>query len=92
MGDHKPRRPDRKDAAKNVAKDAGKTVAMPVVGFGGATKVTVKGIARAAGVSIATVSRVLNNPDLVADDKREAVLAALRSHDYIPNRSARTLI
>jgi LacI family transcriptional regulator len=55
-------------------------------------KVTVKDIARAAGVSVATVSRVLNNPDLVTVNRREAVLGALRSHDYIPNQFARSLI
>src|ERR1700730_16901799 len=53
---------------------------------------TVKDIARAAGVSVATVSRVLNNPDLVTVNRREAVLGALRSHDYIPNQFARSLI
>jgi LacI family transcriptional regulator len=57
-----------------------------------AGKVTVKDIARLAGVSVATVSRVLNNPDLVTVDRREAVLGALRSQDYIPNQFARSLI
>jgi len=55
-------------------------------------KATVKDIARVAGVSVATVSRVLNNPDRVAADKREAVLGALRRHDFIPNQHARSLI
>jgi LacI family transcriptional regulator len=55
-------------------------------------KVTVKDIARAAGVSIATVSRVLNNPGLVAAGKQEAVQQALHRHDYIPNQHARSLI
>jgi len=57
-----------------------------------AGKATVKDIARIAGVSVSTVSRVLNNPDLVAAEKRAAVLGALRSHDYIPNQHARSLI
>src|SRR5581483_2799767 len=57
-----------------------------------AGKATVKDIARIAGVSVATVSRVLNNPDLVAQDKRAAVLGALARHDYIPNQHARSLI
>jgi LacI family transcriptional regulator len=35
---------------------------------------------------------VLNQPDLVTADRREAVLSALRSHDYIPNQFARSLI
>src|SRR6266849_5610428 len=55
-------------------------------------KATVKDVARAAGVSIATVSRVLNNSRLVGSDKREAVRCALQSLDYIPNQLARSLI
>ncbi|MEA2949391.1 MAG: LacI family transcriptional regulator [Alphaproteobacteria bacterium] len=55
-------------------------------------KATVKDVARAAGVSITTVSRVLNNPDLVASDKQDAVHRALASLDYIPNQLARSLI
>ena len=50
-------------------------------------KATVKDVARAAGVSITTVSRVLNNPDLVASDKQDAVHRALASLDYIPNHA-----
>lgn len=65
--------------------------ALPPAAAGGG-KVTVKDIARAAGVSVATVSRVLNNPGIVAAEKQEAVLQALRSHDYIPNQHARSLI
>ena len=55
-------------------------------------KATVKDVARAAGVSITTVSRVLNNPGLVASDKQDAVQRALQSLDYIPNQLARSLI
>jgi LacI family transcriptional regulator len=55
-------------------------------------KVTVRDVARAAGVSITTVSRVLNNPDLVASEKQDAVQRALQSLDYIPNQLARSLI
>jgi LacI family transcriptional regulator len=57
-----------------------------------AGKVTVKDIARAAGVSTATVSRFLNNPGLVAAGKQGAVKLALDSHGYIPNQHARSLI
>src|ERR1700730_6815134 len=53
---------------------------------------TEKDMARGEGVSVATVSRVLNNPDLVTVNRREAVLGALRRHDYIPNQFARSLI
>ena len=73
--------------ADKSARVAAETTAVNVSG-----KVTVKDIARLAGVSVATVSRVLNNPDLVTGDRREAVLGALRTHDYIPNQFARSLI
>ncbi|MCR0984435.1 LacI family DNA-binding transcriptional regulator [Roseomonas populi] len=55
-------------------------------------KVTVREVASAAGVSIATVSRVLNQPALVQPGKREAVERAMAALDYIPNRQARSLI
>ncbi len=48
-------------------------------------------VARAAGVSSATVSRVYNSPHLVSDSKREAVLAAARKLGYIPDRNASAL-
>lgn len=55
-------------------------------------KATVKDVARAAGVSITTVSRVLNNPELVVSEKQLLVQRALASLDYIPNQLARSLI
>ena len=55
-------------------------------------KATLKDVARAAGVSITTVSRVLNNPGLVTPDKQSAVLRSLESLDYIPNQLARSLV
>lgn len=48
-------------------------------------------VARAAGVSPATVSRVFNQPELVTPDKRERVLAVVRDLDYKPNAAARNL-
>jgi LacI family transcriptional regulator, galactose operon repressor len=41
---------------------------------------------------VATVSRVLNQPDLVGAGKRDAVRRALAELDYIPNQQARALI
>jgi DNA-binding LacI/PurR family transcriptional regulator len=58
----------------------------------GRGKATVKDVARAAGVSVTTVSRVLNNPDLVGSEKQELVQRALETLDYIPNQLARSLI
>jgi LacI family transcriptional regulator len=55
-------------------------------------KATVREVARAAGVSVATVSRVLNDPALVVAEKRSAVYRALETLDYMPNRLARALI
>ena len=55
-------------------------------------KATLKDVARAAGVSVTTVSRVLNNPALVTPDKQSAVLRSLENLDYIPNQLARSLV
>ncbi len=52
---------------------------------------TIKDIAKKAGVSISTVSRVLNNKDLVKDETREKVLKVLETVDYIPNYTAKRL-
>jgi LacI family fructose operon transcriptional repressor len=50
----------------------------------------IKDVAKAAGVSPATVSRVLGNGPVSAD-LREKVEAAIRSTGYLPNLSARRL-
>ena len=48
-------------------------------------------VAREAGVSVATVSRVFNVPDKVAPATREHVEHIARTLGYLPNASARTL-
>jgi LacI family transcriptional regulator len=53
--------------------------------------VTVKDVARQAGVSIGTVSNVLNRPAMVSDRTRERVLAAVAELGFVRNESARTL-
>lgn len=55
-------------------------------------KATMKDVATLAQVSMSTVSRVLNNPDSVVQDKREKVLAAIKELKYHPNALARGLI
>ncbi|WP_163651750.1 LacI family DNA-binding transcriptional regulator [Listeria sp. PSOL-1] len=51
----------------------------------------IKEIAKLAGVSVTTVSRVLNEHPYVAEDKRSRVLHVIEKLDYTPNRSARNL-
>lgn len=51
---------------------------------------TINDVARAAGVSIATVSRVLNNDTKVKPETRNLVLAAATSLNYRPNLRARS--
>ena len=54
-------------------------------------KVTIRDIARHAGVSVATVSRVLNNTVPVARSKRVAVMNAVEALGYRPNVVAQEL-
>ncbi|MFA9379457.1 MAG: LacI family DNA-binding transcriptional regulator [Acetanaerobacterium sp.] len=54
--------------------------------------VTIKEVAKAANVSLATVSRVINNADNVAPKMRERVLAAIKELGYFPNNIARALV
>lgn len=51
----------------------------------------IKDIALAAGVTVTTVSRVLNNHPYVSTEKREAVQAVIRQLNYTPNASAISL-
>ncbi|NDL58855.1 LacI family DNA-binding transcriptional regulator [Phytoactinopolyspora mesophila] len=48
-------------------------------------------VARHAGVSLGTVSNVLNNPGIVTAKTRERVNAAIAELGFIPNRIARSL-
>ncbi len=52
---------------------------------------TIRDVASAASVSIATVSRVLNGSPRVSEDARERVWAAADQLDYWPNTAARSL-
>lgn len=55
-------------------------------------KVTIKDVARLAGVSLSTVSRILNNSKPVNDDVREKVLEVIRETGFKPNALARSMI
>jgi len=52
---------------------------------------TIQEVARAAGVSVATVSRALSRPDVVADTTRRRVMAAVDALHYAPNAAAKNL-
>ena len=52
---------------------------------------TIKDIARISGVSVSTVSRVLNQHPDVSEDARNKVLEIVERYNYIPNNSARAL-
>lgn len=54
--------------------------------------VTIRDVARHAGVSISTVSRVLNDTCPVREDKRRSVLEASEALGYRPNPVARSLL
>ncbi|HLA42957.1 MAG TPA: LacI family DNA-binding transcriptional regulator, partial [Aggregatilineales bacterium] len=53
--------------------------------------VTMQDVARYAAVSTATVSRVLNNPEVVNEETRRQVLDAIKALNYRMNRTARSL-
>jgi len=55
-------------------------------------KVTIRDVARLAGVSAMTVSRVINGQPRVSDEARRRVEAAVAELGYIPNGLARGLI
>jgi LacI family transcriptional regulator len=53
--------------------------------------ITLKDVARRAGYSVATASRVLNGHTSVGQQERERVLEAAMQLGYVPNNSARAL-
>lgn len=52
---------------------------------------TIKDVAKEAGVSVATVSRVLNQNGYVQENTRKMVEAAIKKLNYLPNEVARSL-
>ena len=53
---------------------------------------TISDIAKAANVSTATVSRVLNAPETVSAERLKRVLRAVEDLQYTPNANARDLV
>lgn len=57
----------------------------------GEEMVTLKEVAKEAGLTVGTVSRVLNNRGYISDDAREKVYSAMKKLKYHPNEVARSL-
>ena len=55
------------------------------------TNITIRDVAKVAGVSIASVSRVLSGKVAVSEDVRGRVLSAVEHLEYRPNALARSL-
>jgi len=53
--------------------------------------VTIKDVAREAGVAISTVSNVINQVDNVSEETKQRVLEAVEKLKYVPNFNARSL-
>ena len=71
----------------------GEPGAGPDVGYGGSTaprRVTMSDIATEAGVSVATVSKVLNGSDRVSEETRTRVQGLLSEHKYERRLAAAT--
>jgi|SRR5579871_1560740 len=64
---------------------------MPESGSRRSHKITIVDIAKAAGVSHATVSRVLNNQGYIGEQTRQKVMAVVERLGYVANGPARTL-
>ena len=54
--------------------------------------VTIKDVAKKAGVSISTVSRVINNSKPVTDEIKQKVIEVIKETGYVPNPLARSLV
>lgn len=54
-------------------------------------ELSIREIAEKAGVSIATVSRVINNPEQVSQAMLDRVLPVIEKYDYVPNLAAKNI-
>ena len=55
------------------------------------SRITIRDVSRATGVSVSTVSNALNAPERVAEETRRKVVEAADRLGYRPNRAARAL-
>ena len=51
---------------------------------------TIRDVAKAAGVSTSTVSRIINQKGVISEETRNRVLDAMRKLEYVPNDTARS--
>lgn len=58
---------------------------------GKGSAVGIRAVAKAAGVSVASVSRTLSKPEMVSDQMRRRVRGAIERLNYVPNSAARSL-
>ena len=64
-----------------------------VLGMGaGMKRITIKDIAKVAGVSYATVSRALNGSPEIGEDTRERILRLCKEMGYTTNYVARSMV
>lgn len=54
-------------------------------------RANLRDVARKSGVSVATVSRVLNAPGKVAPETRDRVLSAMEDLRFVPSAAARAI-
>lgn len=55
-------------------------------------ELSIRDVAEKAGVSIATVSRVVNNPLQVSRAVLDRVLPVIEKYKYVPNQAARDIL
>ncbi|GJM76567.1 hypothetical protein HMSSN036_87830 [Paenibacillus macerans] len=53
--------------------------------------VNIKTIAEMAGVSVSTVSKIINNYSDISEETRTKVLEIMKQTGYVPSNSAKTL-
>jgi LacI family transcriptional regulator, repressor for deo operon, udp, cdd, tsx, nupC, and nupG len=78
-------------ALRSMSSVVRRTGSQPTAGSGPGRTATIREVAERAGVSTATVSRVLSGDPVVAADTRQTVLEAVAALRYAPNAAARNL-
>ena len=53
--------------------------------------ITISDVAKCAGVSVSTVSQVINGKGRISEPTRKKIEAAIKELDYIPSSMARTM-